>query len=44
MLKPMLGLLGILLTAMASEFNAQVFSIALPDIAGGLFFSHDPGT
>lgn len=29
---------------MASEFNDQVSSIALPDIQGGLYLSHDPGT
>ena len=40
----MLGLAGVLLAAMASEFNDQVSTIDLPDISGGLALSHDPGT
>jgi DHA2 family multidrug resistance protein len=44
MMKPLLGLVGVLIAAMASEFNDQVSSVTLPDISGGLALSHDPGT
>ena len=40
----MLGLIGILLIVVGSEFNDQVASIALSDVRGGLSISHDPGT
>lgn len=42
--KPLLGLLGVLIAAMASEFNDQVSSIAIADIRGGLGISADPGS
>ena len=40
----MLGLIGILLTVVGSEFNDQVATVALADIRGGLAISNDPGT
>jgi MFS transporter, DHA2 family, multidrug resistance protein len=43
-MKPFIGLAGILLAAMTSEFNDQVTSIALVDIRGALGISYDPGT
>jgi DHA2 family multidrug resistance protein len=43
-MRPLIGLLGVVVAAISSEFNDQVSSIALPDTAGGLGFSHDPGT
>jgi DHA2 family multidrug resistance protein len=43
-IKPFLGLGGVLIAAMTSEFNDQVTSIALTDIRGALGISHDPGT
>ena len=43
-MRPFLGLLGILIAAIGSEFNDQVTSIALGDVTGGLGLSHDPGT
>jgi MFS transporter, DHA2 family, multidrug resistance protein len=43
-IKPLLGLGGVLIAAVASEFNDQVTSIALTDIRGALGISHDPGT
>jgi DHA2 family multidrug resistance protein len=42
--KPLLGLGGVLIAAMASEFNDQVIAIALTDIRGALGISHDSGT
>ncbi len=39
-----LGLVGILLATMASEFNDQVTAIALVDVRGGFSISRDPGT
>jgi MFS transporter, DHA2 family, multidrug resistance protein len=39
-----LGLIGILLATIGSEFNDQVTSIALPDVRGGFSISRDPGT
>ena len=39
-----LGLVGMLLATMTSEFNDQVTAIALVDIRGGFSISHDPGT
>ena len=43
-LKPLIGLAGVLVAAMTSEFNDQVTTIALVDVRGGLAISHDPGT
>jgi MFS transporter, DHA2 family, multidrug resistance protein len=43
-MKPFIGLTGILLASMVSEFNDQVTSLALVDIRGVLGISHDPGT
>src|SRR5271156_910150 len=43
-IKPLFGLGGVLIAAMASEFNDQVTAIALTDIRGALGISHDPGT
>src|ERR1700742_2959320 len=42
--KPLVGLGGVLIAAMTSEFNDQVTSIALVDIRGALGISHDSGT
>jgi MFS transporter, DHA2 family, multidrug resistance protein len=42
--KPLIGLGGVLLLALTSEFNDQVASLALSDIRGGLGVSTDPGT
>ena len=39
-----LGLVGILLATMTSEFNDQVTAIALVDVRGGFSISRDPGT
>jgi DHA2 family multidrug resistance protein len=43
-IKPLIGLGGVLIAAMTSEFNDQVTSIALTDVRGALGISHDPGT
>src|SRR6202051_4707243 len=43
-IKPLIGLGGVLIAAMTSEFNDQVTSIALTDISGALGISHDSGT
>jgi DHA2 family multidrug resistance protein len=43
-IKPLVGLGGVLIAAMTSEFNDQVTAIALTDIRGGLGISHDSGT
>ena len=43
-IKPMLGLLGVLIAAMTSEFNDQVTSVALTDVRGALGHGHDSGT
>jgi MFS transporter, DHA2 family, multidrug resistance protein len=43
-MKPFIGLAGILIAAMTSEFNDQVTSLALVDIRGALGISYDPGT
>jgi MFS transporter, DHA2 family, multidrug resistance protein len=43
-MKPFIGLAGILLAAMVSNFNDQVTSLALVDIRGALGISYDPGT
>jgi DHA2 family multidrug resistance protein len=43
-IKPLFGLGGVLIAAIASEFNDQVTSIALVDIRGALGISHDSGT
>ncbi len=43
-IKPFLGLVGVLIAAMTSEFNDQVTSIALADVRGALGIGHDSGT
>jgi len=43
-IKPLFGLGGVLIAAMASEFNDEVTAIALTDIRGALGISHDSGT
>ena len=43
-IKPLVGLGGVLIAAMTSEFNDQVTSIALTDVSGALGISHDSGT
>src|ERR1700735_1117482 len=43
-IKPLIGLGGVLIAAMTSEFNDQVTSIALIDVRGALGISHDPAT
>lgn len=43
-MNPMLGLIGVIVAAIAAEFNDQVTSTALPDISGALALGHDPGT
>ena len=43
-IRPLLGLLGVLIAAFAAEFNDQVASAAITDVAGGLHISHDPAT
>jgi DHA2 family multidrug resistance protein len=43
-IKPLLGLCGVLIAAITSEFNDQVTSVALIDVRGSLGISHDPGT
>lgn len=40
----MIGLLGVLILAMASEINDQVSTVAIADIQGGLAMSQDPST
>ena len=43
-LRPLLGLLGVLLAALTVEFNDGVTSTALTDVRGALSISEDPGT
>ncbi len=43
-IKPFLGLGGVLIAAMTSEFNDQVTSVALIDVRGALGIGHDSGT
>jgi MFS transporter, DHA2 family, multidrug resistance protein len=43
-MKPLVGLVGILIAAIASEFNDQATVIALPEIRGAFAISYDPGT
>jgi MFS transporter, DHA2 family, multidrug resistance protein len=43
-MRSFIGLAGILLAAMVSDFNDQVTSLALVDIRGALGISYDPGT
>src|SRR5258707_14610438 len=43
-IKPFLGLCGVLIAAMTSEFNDQVTSVALNDVRGALGIGHDAGT
>lgn len=42
--RSLLGLMGVLVTAMAAEFNDQITSAALVDVLGALHVAHDPGT
>ena len=42
--KPLVGLLGILIAAIGAEFNDQVTAASLPDVLGGFALGHDPGT
>ncbi len=39
--RPLIGLLGVVLGVSFAEFNDQVVAIALPDISGGVGLSHD---
>jgi DHA2 family multidrug resistance protein len=43
-IKPLFGLVGVLIAAMTSEFNDQVTALALIDVRGALGIGHDPGT
>jgi DHA2 family multidrug resistance protein len=43
-IKPSLGLGGVLIAAMMSEFNDQVTSVALTDVRDALEIGHDSGT
>jgi len=43
-IKPLLGLGGVLIAAMTSEFNDQVTSVALNDVRGALGIGYDSGT
>src|SRR6266436_1703416 len=43
-IKPLFGLIGVLIAAMTSEFNDQVTATALTDVRGALGISHDSGT
>ena len=43
-MKPLVGLVGILIAAIASEFNDQATVIALADVRGAFHISYDPGT
>jgi DHA2 family multidrug resistance protein len=42
--RPLIGLAGVIVTALASELNDQVSGLSLPDIQGGLGMGHDAGT
>lgn len=42
--KPLLGLAGVIVAAMATELNVQVSAIALIDVRGALGIGHDAGT
>jgi DHA2 family multidrug resistance protein len=43
-IKPLVGLGGVLIAAVTSEFNDQVTAIALSDVSGALGISHDSQT
>jgi MFS transporter, DHA2 family, multidrug resistance protein len=43
-MRPLLGMIGILIAAMTAEFNDQVTAIALVDVRGAFGISYDPGT
>ena len=43
-IKPLFGLVGVLIAAMTSEFNDQVTALALIDVRGALGIGHDSGT
>lgn len=42
-LRPLIGLLGVLVAALSAEFNELVMATALVDVRGALGISHDPG-
>ncbi|MEL6059438.1 MFS transporter [Methylobacterium sp. DCY52] len=42
-IKPLIGLLGVLVAALNAEFNELVMSTALVDVRGAFGISHDPG-
>lgn len=43
-IRPLIGVLGVLIAAAAAEFNDVLTALAIPDISGGLALSHDPST
>ncbi len=43
-IRPLLGLLGVLIAALTAEFNDGVIGLALPDIRGALGVDQDQGT
>jgi DHA2 family multidrug resistance protein len=43
-MRPFLGIVGILIAAIAAEFNDQVTAIALVDVRGAFGIGYDPGT
>lgn len=43
-IRPLIGLFGVIVAALTSEFNDDVTRLALPDIQGGLGISSDQGT
>src|SRR5262245_21583946 len=43
-MRPLIGLLGVLIAAMSSEFNEMVTATALVDIRGALGIDYDAGT
>jgi MFS transporter, DHA2 family, multidrug resistance protein len=43
-MKPLVGLVGILIAAIVSQFNDQATVIALADVRGAFHISYDPGT
>ncbi|ACL61216.1 MFS transporter [Methylobacterium nodulans] len=42
-LKPLIGLLGVLVAALNAQFNELVMAAALADVRGAFGISHDPG-
>jgi DHA2 family multidrug resistance protein len=43
-MKPIVGLLGVIMAAVAVEFNDQVPTVAIADVSGGLHIGHDAST